>query len=133
MARTKTTHGFAMGGRKGSPWESHRQNPKRGKKGKRKRNPGKAPKSWKPSDDEKALSLAEAMDILYKIEPKLVAFKPVIDQNMAALAPMLEPKLAKKNPVKVRAKARLNGHLPPLSDDQHLMVIKEIVEQIEGA
>lgn len=142
MARKQyITHGFAMEGRPGSLYATRTPNPK-GKKMKRKkgrkgagrrRNPGA---DWKPVDDEKPLTFKEWLDAAQTFNPALKQFdavlrNPAIMQQIEGNADVMKA-LAPKGPVFFRCKARLKGWAPPLTDEQHMAVIREIIEQLKN-
>ena len=136
MARGTATHGFQMGGRKGSPWANdagRRQNPKKGKKkgakGARRRNSG-----WTPQADEKPVTYFNWLDAAQTFNPALKQFDAIFRHPQFVAHVEADDKLMKsfagKGPIHFRAKARMKGWMPALTDAQHMMVIREIAESL---
>jgi hypothetical protein len=77
--------------------------------------------AWSPDTDKSALTSAELTAMLEKKYPN-ISKNPLFQE---AMDPKLFELLAKLDPVRVRANARLRGYLPSLSDAQHTKIVKE--------
>lgn len=78
--------------------------------------------AWKPENDEKPLNMQEFLAIVEKKYPG-ISRHPYLQ---AALNQDLYDALESLSPVGARARARLRGYAPPLTQDQHIRVLKTV-------